>query len=216
MDTSSSALSRIICLLGEHQGVQDKLRQEILEAKRSNNGEELDYDQLVALPFLDAVCRETLRLYVSFRWRLKYLLTSKFRHPPLSIAIRMSDIDSISELDTMTLTSPLLSLAPEKTWYYHCQYPSRLPGVKKYLRFSSHMEQQFLRQYTAQMLILKYGARIHTSGNQSGGLSRCPTPSQLLICPVYIHICTFSILPQLSTSANTYRMTFLGGSRACM
>lgn len=65
MDTSSSALSRILYLLAEHQDVQDKLRSELLEAKKNNGGEELDYDQIVVLPYLDAVCRETLRVYAS-------------------------------------------------------------------------------------------------------------------------------------------------------
>jgi cytochrome P450 len=62
MDTSSSALSRIVCLLGDHPDVQDKLRQELLEAKKENDGKELDYDQLTNLQYLDAVVRETLRL----------------------------------------------------------------------------------------------------------------------------------------------------------
>ncbi|KIK57095.1 hypothetical protein GYMLUDRAFT_247353 [Collybiopsis luxurians FD-317 M1] len=42
---------------------QDKLRNEIMEAKRLNGGQDLSYDELVSLPYLDAVCRETLRLY---------------------------------------------------------------------------------------------------------------------------------------------------------
>jgi len=64
MDSSSSALSRIICLLGENLEIQSQLRQELREAKNINNGKELDYDQIINLPFLDAVIRETLRLYV--------------------------------------------------------------------------------------------------------------------------------------------------------
>ncbi|KAG5650924.1 hypothetical protein H0H81_010516 [Sphagnurus paluster] len=40
---------------------QEKLRMEIAEAI-SSFGENIPYDELVALPFLDAVCRETLRL----------------------------------------------------------------------------------------------------------------------------------------------------------
>ncbi|KAF8962738.1 cytochrome P450 [Flammula alnicola] len=62
MDTTSSALSRILFLLSTHQDVQDKLRQEIREAKE-HYGSDLPHDQLVSLPYLDAVCRETLRLY---------------------------------------------------------------------------------------------------------------------------------------------------------
>ena len=63
MDTTSNALSMILSLLAEHPEIQDKLRKEILEASK---GEDLDYDSLVSLPYLDAVCRETLRLYVCF------------------------------------------------------------------------------------------------------------------------------------------------------
>ncbi|KAM5533780.1 hypothetical protein V8D89_012555 [Ganoderma adspersum] len=60
MDTTSNALSITLSLLCEHQDVQEKLRKEILEALK---GEDLEYDALVSLPYLDAVCRETLRLY---------------------------------------------------------------------------------------------------------------------------------------------------------
>ncbi|KAI9442924.1 cytochrome P450 [Lactarius indigo] len=60
-DTTSSALSRILHLLALHPDVQDKLRKELKDAHEDN--EELTHDQLVALPFLEAVCRETLRLY---------------------------------------------------------------------------------------------------------------------------------------------------------
>ena len=59
MDTTSSALAITLSLLVEHPDVQDKLRAEILAAL---NGEDMDYDTLVSLPYLDAVCRETLRL----------------------------------------------------------------------------------------------------------------------------------------------------------
>ncbi|KXN88518.1 Cytochrome P450 3A5 [Leucoagaricus sp. SymC.cos] len=60
MDTTSSAMSRILHLLAVHADVQKRLREEIREAQRDG---QLSYDQLVALPYLDAVCRETLRLY---------------------------------------------------------------------------------------------------------------------------------------------------------
>ncbi|KAF8150007.1 cytochrome P450 [Crassisporium funariophilum] len=67
-DTTSSALARIIHLLALNKNVQDKVRREIRDAKKANGGQDLDYDVLVSLPYLDAVCRETLRLYppVSF------------------------------------------------------------------------------------------------------------------------------------------------------
>jgi cytochrome P450 len=59
MDTTSNALARILHVLSTHQDVQSKLRQEIVDARRRGN---LGYDELAALPYLDAVCRETLRL----------------------------------------------------------------------------------------------------------------------------------------------------------
>jgi cytochrome P450 len=62
MDTTSSALCRIFWLLATHQDVQDKLRAEIREVKKDLDGEEPDYDRLSAMPYLDSVTRETLRL----------------------------------------------------------------------------------------------------------------------------------------------------------
>ncbi|KAH9949903.1 cytochrome P450 monooxygenase [Amylocystis lapponica] len=59
-DTTSNALSRILHVLAEHQDVQERLRQEIIGAR---DGRDLSYDELMQLPFLDAVCRETLRLH---------------------------------------------------------------------------------------------------------------------------------------------------------
>ncbi|KAF5360934.1 hypothetical protein D9756_005077 [Leucocoprinus leucothites] len=88
-DTTSSALSRILCLLAEHPHVQEKLREELIAAKRENGGEELDYDHLVSLPYLDAVCRETLRVY-----------------PPLTTAIRIARKDMV-----LPLSKPLKTTA---------------------------------------------------------------------------------------------------------
>ncbi|KAI0754112.1 cytochrome P450 [Daedaleopsis nitida] len=61
MDTTSNALSITLELLANHPDVQQRLRTEILEAMMGK--ESLDYDALVSLPYLDAVCRETLRLH---------------------------------------------------------------------------------------------------------------------------------------------------------
>lgn len=60
MDTTSGALARILHLLSTHPDVQNKLRQEIVDARSRGNLEK--YNELVRLPYLDAVCRETLRL----------------------------------------------------------------------------------------------------------------------------------------------------------
>ena len=60
MDTTSNALAITLLLLAEHPEIQDKLRNEILES--SDSSQDIDYDLLVSLPYLDAVCRETLRV----------------------------------------------------------------------------------------------------------------------------------------------------------
>ncbi|KAI0628876.1 cytochrome P450 [Trametes polyzona] len=60
MDTTSNALTRALQVLAEHPAEQEKLRAEVTEAR---GGNDLTYDALEKLPYLDAVCRETLRLY---------------------------------------------------------------------------------------------------------------------------------------------------------
>ena len=59
MDTTSGALSHILHMLALHQDAQERLRQELLNAQHDGD---IPYDQLVSLPYLEAVCRETLRL----------------------------------------------------------------------------------------------------------------------------------------------------------
>lgn len=61
-DTTSNALARILHLLCLHPDAQDRLRAELLEARSQNGGRDFEYDELVSLPYLDAICRETLRL----------------------------------------------------------------------------------------------------------------------------------------------------------
>ncbi|KAG5719279.1 Cytochrome P450 4F12 [Termitomyces sp. T112] len=67
-DTTSSALSRILYLLSIHPAVQEKVRDEIREKLRLQRAEgdfsgRLNYDDVMALPILDAIIKETLRLY---------------------------------------------------------------------------------------------------------------------------------------------------------
>jgi len=81
MDTTSSALTRILWILSQRQDAQERLRLEIREARESQD--DLGYDKLMGLPYLDAICRETLRLY-----------------PPLSIARRTTSQDSVLPLGT--------------------------------------------------------------------------------------------------------------------
>jgi len=58
-DTTSLALCRICHLLANDPAAQDRLRAELTAHPIEN----LDYNDLMALPFLDAVCKETMRLH---------------------------------------------------------------------------------------------------------------------------------------------------------
>ena len=60
-DTTTSALSHLVMLLGQHPDIQENLRQEC----RSLNKEYLDYDDLEKLPNLENAFFESLRLYPS-------------------------------------------------------------------------------------------------------------------------------------------------------
>ena len=60
METTASAVTRCLECLAQHQEVQDRLRLEIRQEKLKQGN--LSYDDLVNLPYLDAICRETLRL----------------------------------------------------------------------------------------------------------------------------------------------------------
>ena len=69
---SPACPTRILHLLAQNPDVQEKLRAELTEARGGpGNMGDIDYDNLVKLPYLDAVCRETLRVF-----------------PPLSMVVR--------------------------------------------------------------------------------------------------------------------------------
>ncbi|KAE9392893.1 cytochrome P450 [Gymnopus androsaceus JB14] len=108
MDTTSSAMARLLHLLSNHPEVQDKLRQELTEAKRQKDGQEFSYDELVALPYLDAVCRETLRLYPPASTPLR--VTRQDAVIPLSKPITGLDGTEMHEIAIPKGTSILVSI----------------------------------------------------------------------------------------------------------
>ncbi|TEB39431.1 cytochrome P450 [Coprinellus micaceus] len=63
MDTTSNAMSRTLHLLSQNPAAQDKLRAEIRQMYARYGRDRLEYDELESLPYLDAVCRETLRVH---------------------------------------------------------------------------------------------------------------------------------------------------------
>ncbi|KAJ3564031.1 hypothetical protein NP233_g8563 [Leucocoprinus birnbaumii] len=113
MDTTSSALSRILYLLTKHPEVQEKLRGELLEAKKNIGEDELSYDQLVTLPYLDAVCRETLRVYPPLGTASR--TARKDMVLPLAKPIRTTSGKEISELVVPNGTTIFISIIGANT-----------------------------------------------------------------------------------------------------
>ncbi|TBU25938.1 cytochrome P450 [Dichomitus squalens] len=106
-DTVTTAVARVFWILAREQGAQARLRSEIKKAKMAiavDDGMEdewekvpLSYDTLVSLPYLDAVVRETLRLY-----------------PPTSLINRVATKDSV-----LPLQDPIRTTAGEETTAVH-------------------------------------------------------------------------------------------------
>ncbi|KAF8598926.1 cytochrome P450 [Ceratobasidium sp. AG-I] len=61
-ETTSTAISRILVILAQNSKVQTKLREEVT-AYFKGHQDDSNHDDLLELPYLDAVVRETLRLY---------------------------------------------------------------------------------------------------------------------------------------------------------
>ncbi|KZV66368.1 cytochrome P450 [Peniophora sp. CONT] len=63
-ESTSTVICRVLYQLALHPETQDRLRAEVSQA-----GEDLEYDTLMNLPLLDAVCRETMRQHTFFPFR---------------------------------------------------------------------------------------------------------------------------------------------------
>lgn len=67
LDTTSNAISRILHILAQNSVAQDRLRSELFTAHQHGEdgptGPRIPHEELMKLPYLDAVLRETLRLY---------------------------------------------------------------------------------------------------------------------------------------------------------
>lgn len=107
MDTTSNALARILHLLALNPDVQNKLRAELVEAQ-AQYGERMPYNELSQLPYMDAVCRETMRMYVSPS-RLTHLVTRS--DPPIVLATPQSPLSFESEYRKLSSTTSRLNAA---------------------------------------------------------------------------------------------------------
>ncbi|KAI0706023.1 cytochrome P450, partial [Cerioporus squamosus] len=100
LDTTSNALSHILHILAQNPTAQERLRAELLAAQRDAVAEPtsfgIPHDELMRLPYLDAVFRETLRLYppVGFMSRR----AAKDIVLPLTWPVRGKDGSMMSEI----------------------------------------------------------------------------------------------------------------------
>ncbi|PCH34772.1 cytochrome P450 [Wolfiporia cocos MD-104 SS10] len=107
MDTTSGALARILQLLAAHPDVQEKLRAELVAA-RADAGGDIPYDRLSELPYLDAVCRETLRLYAPVPFLTR--TARKDMVLPLSAPIRGVDGKLMNEVPVPAGTGIIIGI----------------------------------------------------------------------------------------------------------
>lgn len=108
-DTTSNSLTVVMELLAQYPDIQDKLRAEIKQA-REECGEDIPYDTLVSLPYMDALCRETLRLFppVSFIFRE----AQKDIVMPLSEPMISVDRTTINEIPVPAGTTVIVAIRP--------------------------------------------------------------------------------------------------------
>ncbi|KAF9261478.1 cytochrome P450 [Marasmius fiardii PR-910] len=105
MDTTSNALSRTLWLLASHSEVQAKLREEIDNAFQDGD---ISYDQLVSLPYLDAIARETLRVFPPIHRVLR--TTIKDALLPLSTPVTCTDGSVVNEIFVPRNTEIVVSI----------------------------------------------------------------------------------------------------------
>ncbi|OJT08227.1 Cytochrome P450 94A1 [Trametes pubescens] len=103
-DTTSHVMAQILQLLSEHPDAQEKVRREILEAGDGY----IAYEKLHSLPYLDAICKETLRMYPP----TPIVLREAFRDTilPLSQPMRGSDGSVIDQIPIPKGTNVLVGV----------------------------------------------------------------------------------------------------------
>ncbi|XP_045450210.1 cytochrome P450 6k1-like [Melitaea cinxia] len=67
-DTSGRLLTFTVYELAHNQEIQDKLYQELSETVRCKGNDDFDLTTLTELPYLNAVIKETLRIYILMGW----------------------------------------------------------------------------------------------------------------------------------------------------
>ncbi|KAJ3008201.1 hypothetical protein NUW54_g3246 [Trametes sanguinea] len=118
-ETTTSALARLLWVLAQNPQAQARIRSEVKEAKTTHarasgsnesdwQGVSLPYDVLIGLPYLDAVVRETLRLYPSTN--MMYRVATKDATLPLHRPIRSSTGEKLSTVFVPRGTNVIMSI----------------------------------------------------------------------------------------------------------
>ena len=160
VDTTSNSISRVLHQLCLHPQAQDRLRAEVVAAFEQY-GSTIPYDELSQLPYLDAVCRETLRLYAPAQ-----IVPRVFVHHPFHLTPKLTN-----RLPASKMTLLCRSASPSLVSTVTLSSPS---SCRKVL-ISSFMS-------LARTLVQTSGALTLTSGGPSAGWSRSRSPSRRRIC----------------------------------
>ncbi|KAH9940534.1 cytochrome P450 [Epithele typhae] len=135
VDTTSNAMAHVLQLLAEHPGAQTQLRNEV-HAAQETYGDEIPFDEVMALPYLDAICRETLRLWapVGFVGRTAVADTVL----PLSEPLRGRDGTMVSEIAVPKGSPMFLNLRAWRPARWLAPLPktvedARIPGIYSHL-----------------------------------------------------------------------------------
>ncbi|RPD79156.1 cytochrome P450 [Lentinus tigrinus ALCF2SS1-7] len=97
MDTTANSLARVLQLLSENPDIQEKLREEIVTtAEAEGHDGTIDFDRLMELPYLEAICRETLRVYPGVASLMRD--TTQDTVMPLFEPIRLNDGTTVSAI----------------------------------------------------------------------------------------------------------------------
>ncbi|KAH9934006.1 cytochrome P450 [Epithele typhae] len=100
MDTTSSALGRTLQTLAEHPEAQARLREEVTNALENADSGRLSYDELMGLPYLDSICRETLRMYPPLTELGRFSLRRALQDAvlPVGVPVKGTDGSLITEI----------------------------------------------------------------------------------------------------------------------
>ncbi|KAF6751678.1 cytochrome P450 [Ephemerocybe angulata] len=107
LSTTASALSRLLWVLCENPDVQEKIRQEVSDALKG--GRDIEYDALISLPLLDAVVKETFRVYTPLPLIVKQSTTDTVI--PLSKPYLSADGSTFSEIPIAPKTYIVVALS---------------------------------------------------------------------------------------------------------